>query len=131
MFVLPLLALLQGTPQPSVPAGARDPAYAGDGRLAVAVHGDLWVRSPSGAWTQLTSGDSWDREPAWSPDGGTLYFSSNRSGNFDIWRARVGAASAETEPERLTTSNEDEREPAALADGRVIFVRGRGSGARL
>jgi gamma-glutamyltranspeptidase / glutathione hydrolase len=131
MFVLALLALLQGTPQPSVPAGARDPAHAGDGRLAVAVHGDLWVRSPSGAWTQLTSGDSWDREPAWSPDGSTLYFSSNRSGNFDIWRARVGAGSAETEPERLTTSNEDEREPAALADGRVIFVRGRGSGARL
>ena len=134
MVVLPFIALLlQATTEPSVavPAGARDPAYARDGRLAVAVHGDIWLRSSSGTWTPLTSGASWDREPAWSTDGGSLYFSSNRGGNFDIWRVRVDASAGESEPERLTTSTEDEGEPAPLADGRVIFVRGRGSGARL
>ena len=134
MVVLPFVALLlQATPQPSVavPAGARDPVYAADGRLAVAVHGDIWLRSPIGTWTQLTSGASWDREPAWSPDGTLLYFSSNRGGNFDIWRVRVDASAGESEPERLTTTADDDGEPASLADGRVVFVRGRAMGARL
>jgi gamma-glutamyltranspeptidase / glutathione hydrolase len=126
MFALFAFAL-QISAQPSMPSGARDPAYASDGRLAVAIRGDLWVRSTSGAWTQLTSGEAWDREPAWSPDGTRLYFSSNRDGNFDVWRLSVPGGT----PERLTTNPEDEGEPAVLADGRVLFVRGRGSAARL
>ena len=134
MFVLPIAfvgLLLQSAAQPSTPAGARDPAYARDGRLAVAVHGDLWMRSFTGAWTHLTTGEAWDREPAWSPDGTTLYFSSNRSGSFDIWRLRVADDTRNAQPERLTTTPDDDGEPAALADGRVVFTRGRGSGARL
>src|SRR2546423_2112326 len=74
--------------------GGRDPVYTADGRLALSVRGDLWIVSPEGAWTRVTSGPDWDREPAWSRDGKTLLFSSNRSGGggggFDIWQIAVG-----------------------------------------
>ena len=114
------------------PAGARDPAYARDGRLALAVRGDLWVQDRAGAgarWVQVTSGPAWDREPAWSADGTTLVFASDRSGGFDLWRIPVGAAAGD--PERLTSAAEPEGEPSVAADGRVVFVRGRGPTARL
>src|SRR5205807_790385 len=48
--------------------GARHPAFARDGRLAVSVHGDIWTVTPSGEWTHLTSVGSSDREPSWSGD---------------------------------------------------------------
>src|SRR5688500_15544114 len=108
-------------------SGARDPAYARDGRLAVAVRGDLWVQDRAGAgarWVRVTSGPAWDREPAWSADGTSLVFSSDRGGGFDLWRIRLGASGAD--PERLTTSPEPEGEASVAADGRVVFVRGRG-----
>lgn len=114
--------------------GAGDPAYARDGRLALAVRGDIWVQDRAGAgarWVRLTSGAGWDREPAWSADGQWVTFSSDRAGGFDLWRIRVGAAGDGAAPERLTTSDEPEGEPAVGADGRVVFVRGRGPTARL
>ena len=113
-------------------SGARDPAYARDGRLAVAARGDLWVQDRAGAgarWVRVTSGPAWDREPAWSADGTALVFSSDRGGGFDLWRLPLGASAADSE--RLTTSPEPEGEASVAADGRVIFVRGRGPTARL
>lgn len=114
--------------------GAGDPAYAADGRLAVAARGDIWVQDRAGAgarWLRLTSDAAWDREPAWSADGQWVTFSSDRAGGFDLWRVRVGAAGDGAAPERLTTSPEPEAEPAVAADGRTVFVRGRGPTARL
>ena len=70
--------------------GARNPAYARDGRMAVSVQGDLWIISPRGEWTRATSGPAWDREPAWTPDGNAIVFSSDRGGHFELWRVRVG-----------------------------------------
>ncbi len=117
------------------PAGARNPAYSPDGRLALAVRGDLWVQSTAGEradWVRTTSGLAWDREPAWTADGSAIVFSSNRSGDFDLWRVRVGAdGGAVGEPDRLTTAPEDEGEPAIASDGRILFVLGRGHGARI
>jgi gamma-glutamyltranspeptidase len=113
---------------PPPPGSIRDPAFSTDGRLAVSVDGDLWVSSGAGAaatWTRVTSGAAWDREPAWATDG-SLVFSSDRGGTFDIWQLRIGA-----EPTRVTSSPEADGEPAALADGRVIFVRGSDAAARL
>ena len=108
-------------------AGARTPAYARDGRLAVSVRGDLWIVSPTGQWTQVTSGPAWDREPAWSADASSIVFSSDRSGNFDLWRVPVGGG----EPERLTTSPFADGQPSVGRDGRIIFVRGRLGAASL
>ena len=132
---LPLLIALVQAPDTSMPAGARNPAYAPDGRLALSVRGDLWVQaSPdTGArWVRLTSGLAWDREPAWTSDGSAIVFSSDRAGNFDLWRIRVSASGAAAgAPERLTDTPEADGEPAVAPDGRIIFVRGRGNGARL
>jgi gamma-glutamyltranspeptidase len=131
MLFLPALALLlqaATAPDTARGAGAKNPAYARDGRLAVSVRGDLWVVSKRGEWTRVTSGPAWDREPAWTPDGSAIVFSSDRSGNFDLWRVAVGAAS---EPERLTASPLSDGQPAVARDGRIVFVRGRLGAAML
>ena len=133
-FALLLVALQQPAPDSSL-RGVRDPAFAPDGRLAVSVDGDLYIQAAGrGAWTRITSGPAWDREPVWSRDGTTIIFSSDRGGNFDLWRLAVpAAASAPTsaQPERITTSPEPDAQPSVAADGRIIFVRGRGALARL
>jgi gamma-glutamyltranspeptidase len=128
-FVLAAL-LLQSTVGDSNSA-ARDPAFARDGRLAVSVQGDIWVVSPSGTWTRITSGGAWDREPAWSPDGSSIVFSSDRAGNFDIWQVAVGANGAQSDARRLTSSPLPESQPVVARDGRIIFVRGRLGAAQL
>ena len=131
MHVLAALAfLLQAAAQDST-AAAHNPAYAKDGRLALSVRGDLWVVSKQGAWTRVTSGGAWDREPAWTADGNAIVFSSDRSGNFDLWRVAVGAGGANGEPARLTTSPQPDGEPAVTPDGRIFFVRGRLGAAAL
>ena len=131
MLVLSALAfLLQATAADSAPA-AHNPAYARDGRLAVSVRGDLWIVSTQGSWTRVTSGGAWDREPAWTNDGNAIVFSSDRAGNFDLWRVAVGANGAAGEPERLTASPQSDAEPTVAADGRIFFVRGRLGAATL
>lgn len=124
-----LALLLQAAASPS-PA-ARNPAFARDGRLAVSVEGDLWIHSTSGAWTRITSGGAWDREPAWTPDESAIVFSSDRSGTFALWRVAVGANGATGEPTRLTNSALPDGEPVVAPDGRIIFVRGRLGAAEL
>jgi gamma-glutamyltranspeptidase len=131
LAILLLLPALAAGGQSSSVAGARDPAYASDGRLALSVRGDLWVVSQDAKWTRITSGPAWDREPAWSADGKSLQFSSNRDGNFDIWRVALGDTGVASEPTRVFGTAEDEAEPVLAADGRILFVRGRGSAARI
>lgn len=77
---------------------------------------------------QLTRGDADDREPAWSPDGRRIVFTSarhtdeDRSDESDLYviEARVGA-----EPERLTSSPTYERSASFSPDGRwIAFIQG-------
>jgi len=132
MLTLCLAALLlQTATAPVIGAGAQNPSYARDGRLAVSVRGDLWIVPARGAWTRVTSGPAWDREPAWTPDGSAIVFSSDRSGNFDLWRVRIGPGGAIAEPERITDSPLPEGQPVVAGDGRIIFVRGRLGAATL
>ena len=128
MLILSIAALLL---QSASGQAARNPSYAHDGRLVVSVQGDLWIVSPRGEWTRVTSGPAWDREPAWTPDGSAIVFSSDRSGNFDLWRVRVGATGANGDAERITTSPLAEGQPVVTRDGHVIFVRGRLGAASL
>ena len=81
MSLLSIVALSMHVTLAQAPSvAARNPAYARDGRLAVSVQGDLWIVSTAGEWTRVTSGPAWDREPAWTPDGASLVFSSDRGG---------------------------------------------------
>lgn len=127
LFGLLLTLQTTATPGPAV----LDPSMSKDGRLAASIDGDLWLRRPNGAWTRLTNGPAWDRQPAWSPDGSFLVFASDRSGGGDIYRLGVRGTAASGAPERLTNSDAPEGEPTVAAGGVVVFVRGRGTAARL
>lgn len=118
------------TAQPAPHLPVHDIAFARDGRLAASIEGDLWVRAANGrSWAQLTRGAMWDRQPAWSADGRSLVFVSNREGQDDLFRLRLDAPTAP--PERLTTSPAADLEPVVAPDGTIYFVRGRLNEARL
>ena len=131
--VVAVLLAAQG--QGPLPAETRaaDPAYASDGRLAVSVRGDLWVLAggDSGSWMRITSGPASDRQPAWTPDGSALLFTSDRAGTFDLWRVGIGPAGATGASERITSAPEWEGEPTVGTAGDIVFVRGTGPMARL
>jgi gamma-glutamyltranspeptidase / glutathione hydrolase len=125
--------LLQAAaPDPSAIQPARSPAFAPDGRLALSSNGDLLVQAtPNGQWVRATSGRAWDRDPAWTHDGRAIVFSSDRGGNFDLWRVMVRADGSAGEPERLTSTPESESAPSVAPDGTIAFVRGYGRSARV
>ena len=71
----------------------------------------------TGRITQLTSGRSYNGDPAWSPDGTTIAFSSNRGGgDYDIWAMEVDGGGLR----RLTRAPGLDLNPAWSPDGRFI-----------
>jgi len=132
-----MLLVLQTAASTGTPtSGVQDAAYGPDGRLALAIDGDIWVQRSAGDatnWFQITSGAAWDREPAWSADGSSLVFASNRDGGSRLYKVRLGAAGSTTAnpPQRVTDSNDWESDPALAPDGTLAFVRGRGPTARV
>lgn len=60
--------------------------------------------------------------PAWSPDGKYLYFSSDRRGSMNLWRVRIDEQSgkARGEPEPITTPAFYLAHPSLSADGNHI-----------
>jgi Tol biopolymer transport system component len=64
----------------------------------------------------ITADDANDWGPAWSPDGKTVAFSSNRSGNDDIWAAPVDGGA----PTQLTNNRAGDWVPAFSPDGTWI-----------
>jgi Tol biopolymer transport system component/DNA-binding winged helix-turn-helix (wHTH) protein len=75
---------------------------------------------------QFTFSGGVQQDPAWSPDGRQIAFTSDRSGTTDIWIQGVNDA----EPRRLTSSPGREWEPAWSPDGQWIAFRSdvRGGG---
>jgi gamma-glutamyltranspeptidase len=112
--------------------GARSPAYAADGRLVVSIDGHLMLqRTPGASLQPLTSGAGWDRDPAWTADGGAIVFASDRTGNYDLWRLTVNADGSAGALTQLTRTPQHETSPTVARDGRIAFLRGGGNATRV
>ena len=126
------LLLQASSPESLTVRAARTPTYAPDGRLAVSSDGDLLAQTSAGSsWTRITTGPAWDRDPVWTRDGRAIVFSSDRSGNFDLWRISVGPNGDIGVPEQLTQTSDAESAPSIAPDGSIAFVRGHGNSARI
>jgi serine/threonine protein kinase/Tol biopolymer transport system component len=92
-----------------------------------AVHARLyefaWAETGAAQPRVLTSGLGRDRQPAYSPDGDRVIFSSNRGGNVDVWIVdrRTG------ELQQLTDHPADDFDPAITPDGdHMLWSSNRG-----
>ncbi len=67
-------------------------------------------------YERVTAGGAWEAWPMWAPDGQTLYYMSDRGGNQNLWRIRLGGT-----PEQLTRFRTGRvLWPSISRDGRVI-----------
>lgn len=69
--------------------------------------------------TRITSRRSIETEPTWSADGKTLYFTSDRGGAPQIYRA---PANGDGEPERVTFEGNYNARPRVSPDGRWLAM---------
>ncbi len=101
--------------------------------------GHLWlVDVATGAATRLTDGRAADREPAWSPDGRRVAFSSNRRRDADILATRLDIHVVDVATRSVTAVTRGPRStffaPAWMPDGRTIAALGHrmtgGAGSR-
>ena len=76
---------------------------------------------------QLTFDSGLEDEPTWSPDGNLLAYSSDRSGNFDIWVRPVG----EGNPVQVTTSPAHDWQPDWAPEGNRLVFRSERDGGGL
>jgi Tol biopolymer transport system component/DNA-binding winged helix-turn-helix (wHTH) protein len=76
---------------------------------------------------QLTFDSGLESEPSWSPDGRMIAYSSDRSGNFDIWVQPVG----EGNPVRVTTSEAHDWQPDWAPEGNRLVFRSERDGGGL
>ncbi len=121
------------------------PAFTPDGRTLVFARGNsgkkkgpqdvhLYMsRFVDGTWSTprylpVNDSLSWDGSPAFSRDGKTLYFASNRPGGFggiDIYRTNMDASGRFSKPvnmgEDINTAG-DEMFPYVAPDGRLFFA---------
>ncbi len=78
-----------------------------------------------GTFTQLTFEPGNEEDPSLSPDGSFVVYASMASGNWDIYRQRVGGETAF----KLTKDSEaDDRQPAFSPDGEHIAFRSERDG---
>ncbi len=84
-------------------------------------------RDAQGRWSEpvpVTEGPFRDRQPVYSPDGRWLLFTSNRSGNLDVWRRDRTTG----EIQRLTDHEAEDWDPALSPDGRQLLFSSNRSG---
>lgn len=113
-------------PAPRVIRGMRYPAVSPDGtQIAFSYRGDLWtVPAAGGEAKRLAERAGWDVRARWSPDGKTLAFCSDPSGNMDLYT--IPAAGGEAK--QITFHTADDVLGDWSSDGKsLIFYSARDS----
>lgn len=105
-------------------ARATTPQSQVGGRIVFDSGGEIYTVNPDGSGLYQLTHDgpsAHDRQPALSPDGSLVAFSSNRGGAYSIYIVGVDG----TGLRRLTNNTDDDGEPVWSPDGaRIAFVRG-------
>lgn len=99
----------------STRTGAREGTPSPDGKsIAFIYRGDVFVTSADHATTRrITSTPEAEADPTWSPDGKTLYYTSERDGRYNIYKAVMARPDDEPDFARATLVRE---EPVFKAD---------------
>ena len=118
-FISSVLALASISASAVAPMWTRDVKISPDGsRIAFSYKGDIYtVSTRGGAAQRITSGDSYESNPVWSPSGDRIAFASDRSGGRDVY---VMAADG-SNPRRLTFNSAKQIPEAFSPDGRNII----------
>ncbi len=103
----------------ATPLWMRDLQISPDGtEIVFCYKGDIYkVPAKGGTATQLTTQDSYECTPIWSPDGKQIAFASDRNGNFDLFVMPANGGTAQ----RLTTHSSNELPSAFTPDGKYIL----------
>ena len=115
-FCLGLVALSSSA---ITPLWMRDVRISPDGtQIAFCYKGDIYkVAATGGEAQRLTTQESYESNPVWSPDGKQIAFASDRYGNFDLFVMPAEGGTAT----RLTSHSSSELPWCFSPDGREIY----------
>ena len=119
LFTLMASAILSLSSMAVTPMWLRDVQISPDGQqILFCYKGDVYkVNSQGGTAIQLTTQDSYECNPIWSPDGKQVAFASDRNGNFDIFVMPAEGGSAKC----LTTNSAAETPWTFSPDGKYVL----------
>jgi Tol biopolymer transport system component/predicted Ser/Thr protein kinase len=92
---------------------------------------DIWtIRTDGSGLRQVTRDPSSEIVPSWSRDGRFIYYASNRTGRFEVWRVAAEGRSAEGGVQEQVTS-EGGIVPVESVDGQTLYYQAAERGALL